>query len=112
MEPMLRRDTRPEPARRRPAQEPPVQVEHVDEAPAEVRDGEPDVRFKEVQDTEDIHHQVDVRQDGYAVDDCDDAPTGGRDDQTQDRLFEDVTEVLEPNEGSARPKRSPKPNPK
>ena len=31
---------------------------------------------------------------------------------TWEKLFEDVTEVVEPNEGSTRPKRSPKPNPK
>jgi hypothetical protein len=34
------------------------------------------------------------------------------DDQDQERLFEDVTEVRVPNEGSTKPKRSPKPNPK
>jgi hypothetical protein len=58
MEPMLRNSRRPEPARRRtalpppirqelqrknPPSRPPVQVEHVDEAPAEVRGGVPDV---------------------------------------------------------------------
>ena len=90
----------------------PVQVEHVDEAPANVRGGEPDVSFEEVQNTKDILHQVDVWQDGKAVDDCDDAQIGGRDDRDQEGLFADVTEVVEPNEGSTRPKRSPKPNPK
>jgi hypothetical protein len=59
-----------------------------------------------------VHHRVDVRQDGRAADDRDDAPAGGRDVRDQERLFEDVTKVLEPNEGSTRPKRSPKPNPK
>jgi hypothetical protein len=37
---------------------------------------------------------------------------GGRDDQDQGELFEEVTEVVEPHGGSGRPKRSPKPNPK
>jgi hypothetical protein len=70
MEPMLRNNTRPEPARRRsdrqqpirqelPEKDPPsrslVQVEHVDEAPADVHGGEPDVHFEEVQDTGDVH---------------------------------------------------------
>jgi hypothetical protein len=124
MEPMLKNDTRPEPVRRRTAQQPPirqelprknlpsrslVQVEHVDKAPADVRGGEPDVRFKKVQDTEDVHRQVDAWQDGKAIDDHDDAPTGGHDDRDQEILFEDVTEVQEPNGGSTRPKRSPNP---
>jgi hypothetical protein len=126
MEPMLRNYMRPVPARRRTAQQPPIrqelprkslpsrspfQVEHVDEAPADTRGGEPDIRFEEVQDTEDVHHPIDVWEDGKAVDDRDDAPTRGRDDRDQERPFEDVTEVLEPNEGSTRPKRTPKPNP-
>ena len=34
--------------------------------------------------------------------------TTGRDVSDQERLFKDVTKVLEPNEGSTRPKRSPK----
>ena len=89
-----------------------IQDVHADKAPAVVHGGVPDVRFEEVQDTEDVHHQVDIWQDGQAVDGRDDVPTGGRDDQDQGRLFEDVTEVVEPNEGSTRPKRSPKPNPK
>jgi hypothetical protein len=37
-------------------QETSVQVGNVDEAPAEVRGREPDVRFEEVQDTEDVPH--------------------------------------------------------
>ena len=57
-------------------------------------------------------HQVGVWQDGKADDDRDDAPTGERDDRDQHRLFENVTEDLEPSEGSTRPKRSPKPNAK
>jgi hypothetical protein len=126
MEPTLRNDSRPIPARRRTAQQPPIrlelpmktptssspaQAEHVDEAPADVRGGEPDVRFEEVSDTEDIHYQVDVWQDGKAVDDCDDAQERGRD-CDQVGLFEDVTEAQEPNDGSTRPKRSPNPNSK
>jgi hypothetical protein len=126
-EPKLRNDTRPVPARRRTAQQPPIrlelprktppssspaQAEHVDEAPADVHGGEPDVRFEEVRDTEDVHHQVDVWQDGKAVDDRDGAQARGDDDHDQEGLFEDVTEALEPNEGSTRSKRKPKPNPK
>jgi hypothetical protein len=86
----------------------PGQEDNVDEAPAAVHGGVPDVRFEEVHDTEDVHHQVDAWQDDQAVDIRDDATTGGRDDQDQGRLVEDG----EPNGGSARPKRSPKPNPK
>jgi hypothetical protein len=127
LEPMLRNDTRPEPVRRRPVKQQPVQPkltgknlpsllpaqdDHADEGPAVVHGGVPDVRFEEVQDTEDIHHQVDVWQDDRAVDVRDDVPTGGRDDQDQGRLFDDVTKVVEPNGGTARPTRSPKPNPK
>jgi hypothetical protein len=126
-EPTLRNATRSEPGRRRTAQRPPirqelqkknppsrppVQTEHVDEAPTEEHGGEPDVRFEEVRETDKIHHHVDVRQDDRAEDDRDDAHAGGHDDQYRDSLFEDVTEAPEPNEGSTRPKRSPKPNPK
>jgi hypothetical protein len=42
----------------------------------------------------------------------DDAQAGGRDDRDQERLFEAVTEVTEHDEGSTRPRRSPKPNPR
>jgi hypothetical protein len=76
MEPTLRNKTRPEPARRRQATQPtvrqelprrtppcspPVQGDHVDETPAVVREGGLDVRFEEVHNTEDVHHEVDVR---------------------------------------------------
>jgi hypothetical protein len=73
LEPMLRNDTRPEPVRRRAVQQPPVRPElaeknlpsqpPVQEDHAAVRGGVPDVRFEEVQDTEDVHHQVDAWQD-------------------------------------------------
>ena len=127
LELMLRNDTRPETVRRRAVRQPPVRPElaeknlpsrppiredHVDEAPAAVHGGVPDVRFQEVQDTREVLHQVDAWQDDRAVNVRDDAPTGGRDDQCQGRLFEDVTEDVNPKGGSARPKRSPKPNPK
>jgi hypothetical protein len=74
----LRITMRPAPARRRPATQPttrqelprrtplsspPVDVDNVDETPAEVREGVHDVRFEEVHDTEGVHHEVDVRQD-------------------------------------------------
>ena len=115
MEPMLRNATRSEPARRRTAQRPqirqelpkenppsrpPVQTEQVDEHPPEERGGEPDVRIEEVRDTDEIHHHVDVRQDGRTDDDRDDAHAGGHDDQDRDKLFEDMTEVPEPHDGS------------
>jgi hypothetical protein len=111
----LRNKTRPELVRRRAVRQPPVrpelaeknfqsqppvQEDHVDEAPAAVRGRVPDVRFEEVHNTEDVHHQVDAWQDDRAVDVRDDAPTGGRDDQDQGRLVEDG----EPIAGSARPK--------
>jgi hypothetical protein len=127
MEPMVRNNTRPEPARRRPATQPtirqelprktppsisPVQADHVDETPAEVCEGGHDVRFKEVHETEDVHNRVDVWQDDKAVDDHDDAQARRREDHEQEGLFEDVTEVLVPDEGYTSPKRSPKPNPK
>jgi hypothetical protein len=77
MEPTLRNNTRPEPARRRPAPQPtirqelprktppsssPVQADHVDETPAVLPEGGRDVCFEEVHDTEDVqlHHPVDV----------------------------------------------------
>jgi hypothetical protein len=126
MEPMLRNATRSEPARRRTAQSPqirqelpkenpssrpPVLTEHVDEVTHEERGGEPDVRFEEVRDTNEIHHNVDVRQDGRADDVRDGAHAEGHDDQDRDGLFENVTEAREPIEGSTRPKRHPSPTP-
>ena len=127
MEPMLRNDTRPIPARKRTAQQLPIrlelprktplisspaQAEHVEEAPDDVHGGEPDVRFEEVRETEDVHRKVDVWKDGRAVDVREGAQARGRDDRDQVGLFEDVMEVQEPDDGSTRPKRSPKPNPK
>ena len=91
---------------------PPVRGDHVDEAPAVVRGGVPDVRVEEVQDNQEVRHQVDAWQEDKAVAFHDDVPTSGGDDQDQGRLVEDVTKDAEPNGGSARPKRSPKPNPK
>jgi hypothetical protein len=128
MEPMLRNAARSEPARRRraiqspqttdellketPSSRPAVQTKHVDEVHHEERDGEPDVCFKEVCDTDEIHHYVDVRQDSRADDVRDEAHEEGHDDQDRDGLFEDVTKTREHVEGSTRPKRSPKPNPR
>ena len=78
METTLRTTTRPAPVRRKPATQPttrqelprrtplsspPDDADNVDETPAEVREGDRDVRFEEVHDTEDVHHEVDVRQD-------------------------------------------------
>jgi hypothetical protein len=40
------------------------------------------------------------------------AQAGGRDVRDQERLFEDVVEVKEHDDGSTRPRRSPKPNPR
>ena len=88
---------------------PPVRGDHVDKALAVVRGGVHDVRVEEVQDNQEIHHQVDAWQEDQAVAVHDDVPTGGGDDQDQGRLVEDVTKDAEPNGGSARPKRSPKP---
>ena len=117
LDPVLTIDTRPKPVRRRAVRQPPVQPElteknlpsrppvqedHVVEAPAAVHGGVPDVRVEEVQDTQEVHHQVDAWQDGRAVDVHDDDPTGGRDDQDQGRLVEDVTKDAEPNGSSAR----------
>ena len=85
-------------------------MDNVDEIPAEVREGGRDERFEEVYDTEDVHHEVDVRQDVEAAEVRDDAQAGGRDECDQERLFEDVTEVKEHDDGSTRPRRSPKPN--
>ena len=87
-------------------------MEHVDKAPTEEHGGEPDIRFEEVRDTDEIHHHVDVRQDGRADDVRDDTHAGSHDAQDRDKLFEDVTEVPAPNDGPTRPKRSPKPNQK
>ena len=113
MDPRLRNDTRPLPTRRRtewqqpirqelprrsPPSQAPVQEERFDEAPAEVRGVDPEVRFGEVQDTEDVHHQVDVWQDARAVDDLDDAPASECDDRDQEQLLDDVDKVQEPNE--------------
>jgi hypothetical protein len=72
-------------------------LERVPVGEAEVRDGGRDVRFEEVHNTEDVHHKVDIRQDDEAAD---------------VRDGEDVTEAQEHVDGSTRPKRSPKPNPK
>jgi hypothetical protein len=127
MEPTLRITTRPAPARRRPATQPttrqelprrtpmsspPVQEDNVDETPAEVHEGGRDVCFEEVHNMEDVHHKVDVRQDVDAAEVRDDAQAGGHDDRDQERLFEDVTEVQEREDGPTRPKRSLKPNPR
>jgi hypothetical protein len=98
--------------RKTPPSSPPVQEEHVGETPAEVCEGGRDVRFEEVHDTEDVHHEVDVRQDDKAVDVRDGAQVRGRDVRDQEGLFQNVTEDQEHNDGSTRPKRSPKPNPK
>jgi hypothetical protein len=127
METTLRTTTRPAPARRRPStrpttrrellrrtpqSSPPVDVDNIDETPAEVREGGRDVRFEEVHDTEDVHHEVDVRQDVDAAEVRGDAQAGDRDDHVQERLFKDVAEVQEHDDGSTRPRRSPKPNPR
>jgi hypothetical protein len=61
---------------------------------------------------EDVHNEVDVRQDVDTAEVRDDAQAGERDDRVQERLFEDVTEVKEHDDGSTRPRRSPKPNPR
>jgi hypothetical protein len=88
-----------------------VQEDHVVEAPAAVHDGVPDVHIDEVQDAQEVYHPVDAWQDGQAVEVHDDVPTGGRDDHDQGRLVENMTKDVEPNGGSAKPKRSPKLNP-
>jgi hypothetical protein len=89
METALRTTTRPAPARRRPATPPTTRQElprktqlssqlvddNVDETPAEEREGYPDVRFEEVHDTEDVHHEVDVRQDVNAAEVHDECPS-------------------------------------
>jgi hypothetical protein len=95
-----------------PSSRPTVQTEHVDEVHHEERGGEPNVRFEEVRDTDEIYHKADVRQDGRADDVRDGDRAEGHDDQDRDGLFEDVTKAREPVEGSTRPKRSPKPNPR
>jgi hypothetical protein len=124
---------RPELAWKNLPSRPPVRGDHVDKAPTVVGGGVPDVRVKEVQDNQEVHHQVDAWQDDQAVavhDDVhtcgdddqvdawqedkyvaihDDVPTGGCDDQDQGRLVEDVTKDAKANGGSARPKRPPKP---
>ena len=102
METTLRTTTRPAPARRRPATPPTtrqelprgslpscprVDVDNVDEVPAEVCEGVCDDRFEEVHDTEDVHHEVDVRQDDDATKVCDDAQAKGRADCDQEGLF-------------------------
>jgi hypothetical protein len=126
MKTALRTTTRPAPARRRPATPPTTRQElprrtqlssppvddNVDETPAEEREGDPNVRFEEVHNTEDVHHEVDVRQDVDAAEVHDDAQAGGGDVRDQERLFKDATEVKEHDEGSTRPRRSPKPNPR
>jgi hypothetical protein len=85
---------------------------NVDETPAEEREEDPDVRFEEVHDTEDVHHEVDVRQNVDAAEVHDDAQARGGDVRDQERLFEDATGVKDHDEGSTRPRRSPKPNPR
>jgi hypothetical protein len=99
METSLRTTTRQAPTRRRPAtppttrQEQPrgtlpscprVDVDRVDEVPVEIREEVCDVRFEEVHDTEDVHHEVDVRQDDATTKVKDDAQAGGRADRDQD----------------------------
>jgi hypothetical protein len=78
-----------------------------------VHGGEPVVRAEGVHDNQEVHHQEDAwQEDQLAADVHDDVPTGGGDAQDQGRQDEDVTKDAEPNGGSARPRRSPKPNPK
>jgi hypothetical protein len=79
-------------------------------APTEERGEEPHIRFEEVWNTDEIHHHVHVRQDGRADDVRDDAHAGSHDNQDRDKLFEDMTKVPAPTDGSTSPKRSPKPN--
>ena len=82
METSLRTPTNQAPARRKPTtppttrQEQPreplpscprVDVEKVAKVPAEVREEVSDDRFEEVHDTEDAHHEVDIRQDDAAT---------------------------------------------
>ena len=93
METTLRTTTRQAPARRRPAtppttrQEQPreplpscprVDVDRVDEVPAVIHEEVRDIRFEEVHDTEEVHHEVDVRQDDATTKVRDDAQAGGR----------------------------------
>jgi hypothetical protein len=103
---------RPELAGKNLPSQPPVRGDHVDKAPV-VRGGVPDVQVEEVQDNQEVHHQVDAWQADQAVAVHDDVPTGGGGDDDQDRwrLVENVTKDAEPNGGSARSKRSPKPKP-
>ena len=91
---------RPELTGKNSPNRPPVQGDHVDKVP--------DVRVEEVQDNQEVPHQVDAWQENQAVAVHDDVTTGGGDDQDQGRLVEDVTKDAEPNGGSARHRRSPK----
>ena len=73
---------------------PPVRGDHVDKALAVVRGGVHDVRVEEVQDNQEVPHQVDAWQENQAVAVHDDVTTGGGDDQDQGRLVEVVKVVL------------------
>ena len=78
----MRTPTTPAPARKRPTTTPPprreqtkqslpsstrIEVEEVAKAPLEVVEDAVDDRFEEVHDTEDAHHNVDIRQDVAAA---------------------------------------------
>ena len=76
---------------------PRVDVEKVAKVPADVREEVSNDRFEEVHDTEDAHHEVDIRQD--------DAATMIQDDVQAERLFEAAPAVKELNEGLTRPRR-------
>ena len=76
---------------------PRIDVENVTKAPAEVRREHNDDRFEEVHDTEDVHNEVDIRQDNAAI-------------IQDDRQIEAAIEVKDLNEGLTRPRRVIKPN--
>jgi hypothetical protein len=125
METTLRTTTRQAPARRKMTTPPTIRqeqtreplpscprvdVEKVAKVPAEVREEIRDDRFEEVHDTEEAHHEVDIRQDDAATRIPDDVQAGRRAEQDQEGQFEAAPDVKELNEGSTRPRRVPKPN--
>jgi hypothetical protein len=81
---------RPELAGKNLPSRPPVRGDQVDEAPAVVRGGVPDVRVEEVQDNQEVHHPVDAWQEDQAVAIHDDVPPAQEDnvDETPAEIHE------------------------
>jgi hypothetical protein len=68
---------------------------HIHEAPAAVRDGEPNADIAAVHDAKEVDHPVDARQHGQAVQVHDDVPTEGYEELDQWRLVEEMTKDME-----------------